>query len=503
MSARVLVVDDILPNVKLLEAKLACEYYDVITATSGQEALEKVESENPDIVLLDVMMPGMDGFEVCKRIKSNSEKAHIPVVMVTALTDIQDKVRGLEVGADDFLSKPINDVALMARVRSLARLKMALDEWRIRENAANQFGVVTEKTNLMKEPVEGARILLIEDKEFDKNKVIEALATDLNIVMTVDSGMKAMELVASQEFDILMVSLNLENEDGLRLCSHLRSNERTRALPIVMIAEERDMDRVAHGMEIGAYDYILRPIEKSELLARMRTQVRRKRFQERLRSSYEISLSMALTDSLTGLYNRRYLEVHLEKLIESNAQSKKALAVIMLDIDHFKEVNDTHGHGVGDEVLKIFSERLKDNVRSFDLVTRMGGEEFVVILPDVSPERAYMVAERLRKSIGEVPIPCAVEGGALKITTSVGGAIINNGGHNNASVLERADKTLYEAKKSGRDCTIFEGKGKITADDYKEIERVFMAEDASENVASATNIIVEEQTEKENTTSQA
>tara|TARA_R110001592_G_scaffold3525_34_gene20250 strand:+ start:22104 stop:23588 length:1485 start_codon:yes stop_codon:yes gene_type:complete len=483
MSARVLVVDDILPNVKLLEAKLACEYYEVITATSGKEALEKIDSENPDIVLLDVMMPGMDGFEVCRRIKSNPEKAHIPVVMVTALTDIQDKVRGLEVGADDFLSKPIDDVALMARVRSLARLKMALDEWRIRENAANQFGVVTEKTNLMQEPVEGARILLVEDKEFDKNKVVEALSADLNIVMSVDNGMKAMELVSSQEFDILMVSLNLQNEDGLRLCSHLRSNERTRSLPIVMVAETKDIQRVAHGMEIGAYDYIMRPIEKNELLARMRTQIRRKRFQERLRSSYEISLSMALTDSLTGLYNRRYLEVHLEKLIESNAQSKKALAVIMLDIDHFKDVNDTHGHAVGDAVLKIFADRLKDNVRSFDLVARMGGEEFVVILPDVSPERAYMVAERLRKSIGEEPVPCAVEGGSLHITTSVGAAIINNGGHEIASVLDRADKCLYEAKHGGRDCTIFENKGKITSDDYKEVERVFMNEDAADGTS--------------------
>ncbi len=473
MSARVLVVDDILPNVKLLEAKLSCEYYEVITATSGLEALEKVENENPDIVLLDIMMPGMDGFEVCERIKSNPETSHIPVVMVTALTDIQDKVRGLEAGADDFLSKPINDIALMARVRSLARLKMAMDEWKLRENSATQFGVVSEQSNLMKEPVEGARILLIEDKDFERDKISSALSTDLNIVIGVDNGLKAMELVASQEFDIMMVSLNLKNEDGLRLCSHLRSNERTRSLPIVMIAGEEDMDRVAHGLEIGAHDYILRPLEKNELRARVRTQVRRKRFQDRLRSTYEISLSMALTDSLTGLYNRRYLEVHLEKLIESNAKSKKALGVVMMDIDNFKAVNDTHGHNVGDEILKIFAERIKDNLRSFDLVARLGGEEFVAILPDVSPERAYLIAERLRKSIADTPIACKVDGGALQITTSVGGAIINNGGHSIPAVLERADKCLYEAKHAGRNCTVFENKGKLNPDDYIEEKRNF------------------------------
>jgi two-component system cell cycle response regulator len=480
MSARVLVVDDILPNVKLLEAKLACEYYEVITATSGQEALDKIKSENPDIVLLDVMMPGMDGFEVCTRIKANPETAHIPVVMVTALTDIQDKVRGLEVGADDFLSKPINDVALMARVRSLARLKMALDEWRLRENAATQFGVVTEKTNLMEEPIEGARILLIEDKDYDKDKIIEALSADLNIVMTAPDGIKAMEMVAAQDFDVLMVSLNLRDEDGLRLCSHFRSNQRTRALPIIMISDEKDMVRVAHGMEIGAYDYILRPLEKSELVARVRTQVRRRRFQERLRSSYEISLSMALTDSLTGLYNRRYLEVHLDKLIESNTQSKKALAVLIMDIDYFKDVNDVHGHNVGDEVLKVFSERVRNNIRSFDLAARYGGEEFVVILPDVSPERAYMIAERLRRSISETPITCSAEGGAITVTTSIGGAIIESGTHNNLEVIGRADKCLYEAKNTGRNRTIFEGKGLISREDYQEIERAVYTQDLEE-----------------------
>ena len=132
MTARILIVDDILPNIKLLEAKLTGEYFDVITAQSGAEGIEKAETLSPDIILLDVMMPGMDGFEACQRLKSNPATAHIPVVMVTALTDATDRVRGLESGADDFLSKPVNDVALMARVRSLVRLKMSVDEWRIR-----------------------------------------------------------------------------------------------------------------------------------------------------------------------------------------------------------------------------------------------------------------------------------------------------------------------------------------------------------------------------------
>lgn len=474
MSARVLVVDDILPNVKLLEAKLTSEYYDVLTATNGKDALEKVAAQSPDLVLLDVMMPGMDGFEVCTRIKQNPALAHIPVVMVTALTDAEDKVRGLESGADDFLSKPINDTALMARVRSLVRLKMATDEWRVRENTANQLGVVEKSSNVMAESTEKANILVIEDKQFEQRKIEETLSRDQDKIVLAESGMKAMELVASQSFDVLIVSLNLANEDGLRLCSHLKSNERTRSIPIVMIGGEEDMPRIAHGLEIGAHDYILRPVDRNELLARVRTQIRRKRFQERLRATYEISLSMALTDSLTGLYNRRYLEVHLDKLLTKNQESNKSLAVLLMDIDHFKQVNDKYGHNIGDEVLKTFAQRLVGNLRSFDLVARLGGEEFAVILPDVSEQRAWLVGERLRNAIAEKPFPVSHAAGEIPVTTSIGAAIIEPKPHKIAEVLERADKCLYDAKKGGRNAVVFEGKGKLNPDEFKEAQRQFI-----------------------------
>lgn len=468
MSARVLVVDDILPNVKLLEAKLKADYYDVVTATSGAEALEKIESEKPDIVLLDVMMPEMDGFEVCERIKSNPDSAHIPVVMVTALTAIEDKVRGLQAGADDFLSKPIDDTALMARVRSLVRLKMALDEWQVRQNTASQLGVVEDSGSIMNEPVDGANVLVVEDKAFEVSKIQDALGQDKANVIAVSSGMEAMAKLPEHDFELLIISINLDNEDGLRLTSHLKTNPATRSVPILMMAQGEDMPRVVQGLEIGAHDYILRPIEANELRARARTQIRRKRFHEKLRASYEVSLSMALTDTLTGLYNRRYLGVHLEKLIQKNNESKKALAVIMTDIDHFKSVNDTYGHNVGDEVLKIFAKRLQESTRSFDLVARMGGEEFVVILPDVSKERAFAVAERLRRAIAEETFPCSTPEGTLDITTSLGGAIIEHGLHSNEEVLEIADKALYEAKHGGRNCVVFSGYGKLDPDEFND-----------------------------------
>jgi two-component system cell cycle response regulator len=294
---------------------------------------------------------------------------------------------------------------------------------------------------------------------------------DNDTVIPVDSGIKAMEYASVHDFDLMIVSLNLKKEDGLRLCSHLRSNERTRATPILMMATEADMVRIAHGLEIGAHDYILRPVDRNELLARARTQIRRKRFQARLKANYEVSLSMALTDALTGLYNRRYLEVYLQKLLQKNLESKKKLCVLMLDIDKFKSINDTHGHGVGDEVLKTFAFRLQDSLRSFDLVARLGGEEFVVILPDITDDMAQFVAERLRRAIAEKPIKCSIPAGTLNVSTSIGGYIVEHGEHTVKDVLEHADKMLYVAKNGGRNCTVFEKFGKLDPEKFKQEPR--------------------------------
>lgn len=472
MSARVLVVDDILPNVKLLEAKLSSEYYDVITALSGEEALKRIIADGPDIILLDVMMPGMDGFEVCKRIKADPRISHIPVVMVTALTDATDRVKGLEAGADDFLSKPVNDVALMARVRSLVRLKMTVDEWKVRENTATSLGVVDEHEAITDEKIENARILVVEDQAFESDKFVETLQRDHHQVIAAEGGIKAMEAIAAHDFDMIMVSLNMLEEDGLRLVSHLKSNEKTRAVPILMVSNEEDMKRIAHGLEIGAHDYILRPVDRNELLARTRTQVRRKRFQERLRSNYEVSLSMALTDPLTGLYNRRYLMVHMDKLLKRSIESHKPLTVLLFDIDFFKKVNDSYGHNVGDEVLKEFGERIHKNLRSFDLVARLGGEEFVAILPDVHKERAMVICERLRRSICENPFDVTHDESPITCSTSIGGAFIDNAeGLEAEEALRRADDMLYEAKEQGRNCCVFEGEGKVDPSRFEPVER--------------------------------
>jgi len=477
MSARILVVDDILPNVKLLEAKLKNEYYTVLSAYSGAEALEIIKNERPDLVLLDVMMPEMDGFEVCRRIKADPETEHIPVVMVTALTDTADRVNGLEAGADDFLTKPLNDVALMARVRSLVRLKMTMDEWRARENTATSLGVIDGGADDVCKQ-EAANILIIEDQDFESEKMQETIESEGHMVSLAKSGMEALDLINHYLFDVIILSLDMDdgqNTDGLRFLSHLRSNDKTRSVPILMVSQD-DTETIARGLEIGGHDYIVRPVEKNELKARLKTQIRRRRFQEKLKSNYEISLSMALTDTLTGLFNRRYLNVHLEKLLKQEGDQRKPIAVLMFDIDHFKAVNDTHGHTVGDEVLKGFSNRIKGRLRTFDILARTGGEEFVAVLVDVPMPKACYVAERLRRSVAEDPFPASVAEGELSITTSIGALYLGTETDEVDTILDQVDKFLYEAKEGGRNQVVFGDEGKLEPDDYREPPRLKVGE---------------------------
>ena len=462
MSARVLVVDDVLPNVKLLSAKLTREYFDVVSAYNGPEALERIRTEAPDIVLLDVMMPGMDGFEVCERIRADAATMHIPVVMITALSDAADRVRGLEAGADDFLTKPVNDIALFARVRSLVRLKMMMDEWRLRESTSGQFGILDSGPSVTQEKVTGARVLVVEDSRIDLEKISEALKRDENQVSSSDNCADALDMALAEDFDLITVSLTLLHEDGLRLCSQLRSHEKTRQTPVLLIADEGDMDRIAKGLELGANDYLLKPIDRNELLARTRTQVRRRRYHERLRSNYEQSLSMALTDSLTGVFNRRYVTAHLPRLLERSCSNQKPVSCLMFDIDHFKAVNDTYGHAVGDEVLKEIASRTNRNLRNFDLVARLGGEEFIVVMPDTDGQCAAAVAERLRQRICDEPFAVSAPVGSVNVSISIGIAVAEHPGDTAEGLIKRSDDALYEAKRTGRNRTVLDGVGAIT-----------------------------------------
>jgi two-component system cell cycle response regulator len=449
MTARVLIVDDLLPNIKLLEARLSAEYFDVITATNGPEALALCRDGRCDIVLLDVMMPGMDGFEVCRRLKADPTTQHLPVVMVTALDQPADRVRGLECGADDFLTKPVDEIALIARVRSLTRLKMMLDELRARASTSANLGITDQPGHMAQDACDNGRILLVEDRDSSSERIVTALR-GVHKVDVEANPQDALFRATEHGYDLIVVSLNLANFDALRLCSQLRSLERTRALPILMLADHDDRSRILRGLDLGVNDYIVRPIDRNELVARVRTQMLRKRYADSLRDNVQAAIELAVVDSLTGLNNRRYLETHLASALDQAAHKGRPLSLMILDIDHFKMVNDTYGHDAGDEVLKVFAQRIKRVVRGADLVCRLGGEEFVIVMPETPLAVARKIAERVRETVQADQFPIdSNQRLSISVTTSIG--LAERGGDANPdALLRRADKALYGSKASGR-----------------------------------------------------
>jgi two-component system cell cycle response regulator len=276
------------------------------------------------------------------------------------------------------------------------------------------------------------------------------LANEHTVDVESDPG-EALFHAAEGNYDLVIVSLSLANFDGLRLCSQIRSLERTRNVPILAVSEADNTQRLVRGLEIGVNDYLIRPIDKNELLARVRTQIKKKRYTERLRDNVQASIEMAITDALTGLFNRRYMETHLATLVEQAAARGKPLAALLVDIDYFKAINDGHGHDAGDDVLREFALRIRKAIRNIDLACRYGGEEFVIIImPETDMAVATMVAERIRRRIASEPF--AIQDGAhrLDVTISIGIAALDGPGDNSAAILKRADTALYRAKRDGR-----------------------------------------------------
>lgn len=446
MVARILVVDDIEANVRLLEAKLTAEYYDVMTAYDGPTAIAMAAAESPDIVLLDVMMPGMDGFEVCRRLKDDVATRHIPVVLITALDGRGDRIAGLEAGADEFLNKPIDDVMLFSRVRSLTRLKMVIDELRQREASGRKMGVIASAAARLAGA--GGRILIVDDNLRQAERIAAELGVEHRPVVETDPS-KA-HLTARGPVDLVIVNANSREFDGLRFAAQLRSDEATRHLPVLAVVDPDDRARMVKALEIGLNDILPKPIDPQELAARARTQIKRKRYTDFLRNNLDHSLELAVTDQLTGLHNRRYMNGQLSALVTRAAMGGEPVAALLIDIDHFKKINDNYGHDVGDEVLKEFALRIASNVRAIDLPCRFGGEEFVIIMPDTGLEGAARVAERIRNNVAGSPFRVADGKDLLTVTISIGVAATLGEGDTPQALLKRADEAVYEAKAQGR-----------------------------------------------------
>ena len=366
--------------------------------------------------------------------------------MVTTLDTPQEMVQGLECGADDFLAKPLDDLALFARVRSLVRLKRVLDEWRLRQpEALGDAGVEA----LADEPITNARLLLLSGSA-SVCRTMKAVAAELHHdLKCIDPEREAGGGEYLSSYDLVLADMSGDHLDALRICSEARSREASRHVPFVLIGTRQQRELLFKGLDLGANEYLLRPLNPNEVAARLSAQVRRHRLQQRIQNRHLASQDQAMHDALTGLYNRHYLQHHLPRLHARAQESGRPPALIVCDLDHFKQVNDRYGHQAGDDVLRTVAARLAGGVRTPDLVTRFGGEEFIVLLPDADIDSAMQIAERLRMAVAGTPITLACEQ-PVTITASFGVSTVLWDEGNVEAALHRADEALYRAKRQGR-----------------------------------------------------
>jgi two-component system cell cycle response regulator len=301
--------------------------------------------------------------------------------------------------------------------------------------------------------IAGARALVVDDFEPSVLLMQDALAREGVLTGRAASEAEVFQLTAAMPFDLVVLSLSLAGEDPLRLASRLRADDRTHDLPLLLIADPEQKGRMLRGFDLGANDWLLRPVDENELRARARNQIRRKIYQDRLRADLGHALEMALTDPLTGFYNQRYLMRHLRGLL--TAGQPQGIAVMMVDVDHFKSVNDRWGHPIGDQALRAVADALRRRIRVFDSIARYGGEEFAVVMPGTDASDALSAAERLRQAIVEMqfsPEP----GVHHPLTISIGVSCSDDPAMTPERLLRAADQALYRAKRGGRNRVEFE-----------------------------------------------
>ena len=357
MTGKILIVDDVVTNRIVLKVKLAAACYETVQAATGAEALRLAASVMPDLILLDVGLPDIDGISVCERLRASLATRDIPIIMVTALTDVASKIRALEAGADEFLSKPLDDQALLARVRSLLRAREAEAELRLRESTCRELGFAEPSAQFQGRATIG---LIAAGRETAAHwrRAISPYSRNDMVVMGRAEALSDAPLATVP--DVFVIACDLEHPgDGLRLMSDLRSRSATRHSAVCIVLRQDAEKQAAMALDLGANDLLTDPFDPHEMALRLATLVRRKRLGDQLRNAVRDGLRLAVADPLTGLYNRRYALPHLARIAERAFQTGKPFAVMVVDLDRFKSVNDRFGHAAGDAVLVEAARRLR------------------------------------------------------------------------------------------------------------------------------------------------
>ena len=452
----ILIVDDELLNLKLLSGMLASEPYNLTTVTSGREALVKIKQQPPDIILLDIMMPDMDGFEVTRQLKNNSETKDIPIILVTALTEYQDKIKGLEVGADEFLNKPVQAEELLTRIQSLLRMKEYHERLSCKASTEESF---TRKIDLLnaEDQLQKGTVLLVEDNPEYQHLLEFHLADQPYRLLLATTGREALALIEKESIDCLLIDIMLPDVDGFTICEKIHENEAYRHIQTVGITSVEDLGLKIRGIEVGFDDYLIKPVNFTELKVRIKALLKKKAYLDQLQNKYHAVFQQAISDSLTGLYNNAYCKHFLKIDLKKAERQGYPISLIMADLDNFKQVNDEYGHITGDLVLKEIAAILAKTIRLTDVAARYGGEEFALILPYTNTEKAITLADRIIKAVHSHSFTIKETTLDLKLTISLGIATYPDHAASMTELFEQADQALYKAKQQGKDCwTIFQ-----------------------------------------------
>ncbi len=449
MSGRILIVDTVATNRIVLKVKMLSAQFRVDTCSSSLEAEAIIATRRPDLILINLSDPMEDRYAFCKALRAESETASIAVIAVGVPDTSKARFAALDAGADDVLPRPMSDTLLLARIRSLLRVRSASQELLLRDGTSRALGF--EEANTSFEAP--AHVALLNPSNALNTALLKTLKTGLHQMV---HAVKIQDVLGEAKAPDLLVIDGTRQDIATNLLyglvSDLRSRSETRLSTQLVIVPNNEPDIAAMFLDLGADDVVPCGTSADEIFLRAKSLIRRKLQHDRLRDTVRNGLNAAVTDPLTGLYNRRYVDPHLARMAEQSRNAGRDLAVMIMDIDHFKCINDTYGHTVGDDVLIEVADRLRDNLRAIDLVARIGGEEFLVAMPRTSPHQAKIAANRLRHLVNCTPFKIR---GADPIQVSVSVGVAISGGCRMEKpeltrMCDRADAALYAAKSAGR-----------------------------------------------------
>lgn len=456
MAGRILIVDNVATNRIVLKVKLAAACYHPFLADDDAGCLKLASEGRADLILIS-MMPAVGRVTaLLAALRADPRSRNIPVIVLASGATTEARMAVLRAGADDVLARPIADTVLLARIRSLLRLSEALAELGQRGEALRDLGLAETRDDFR----HAGLIATVADQREVAQGWTDALSpqiADRLQILTREQALADTEAGQAAP-DIFVIDADSAGGPGggRRLMAELRSRPRSRHAGIVLLHRAPGAEDIALAYDMGANEALAADLPPAELAIRLRTLLRRKQTADRIRASVQDGLRLAVIDPLTGLYNRRFALPRLAAIADRAQALGSSFAVMIVDLDRFKAVNDAHGHAGGDAVLVEVAQRLADHLRLSDLVARIGGDEFLVALPDCGRDDAQATAMRLCRMVQDRPIRLP-DGRDLAITVSIGLAIAPREGHGIeevADIVGRADHALLAAKAAGRNQVI-------------------------------------------------